>query len=306
MSSYSYMPRAFKPMWLAVLGLVGAGVLPGQLSCAADFDSTGYGTGVYFSSLAQLGPFTPTALDAFATPNHALSSNSAFFTADGETFGMARAAAGPQGFSVGTFAQSHHPSFTIATGFAGAIAYSGLTVDGDTVFTLPGSVQIEGTMSSDNNSGTGGLVRLAISDFTSRHILSLARIEVTSMFTGTETIRVQDYLIETFDADDGHVTSSTGFLPWTGSVSMPFSIPLAGNNGVVISMFAQVDAGFPNGGNIKFDFLNTATLTFQPPPGVRITLATGQSFGVPEPSTLTLAAIGLGLVACYRRRTARR
>ncbi|MBI3838904.1 MAG: PEP-CTERM sorting domain-containing protein [Planctomycetia bacterium] len=26
---------------------------------------------------------------------------------------------------------------------------------------------------------------------------------------------------------------------------------------------------------------------------------------VPEPSTLALAAIGLGLVACYRRRTAR-
>jgi len=68
-------------------------------------------------------------------------------------------------------------------------------------------------------------------------------------------------------------------------------------------MFSQADAAFNGGGTIEVAFLDTASITFDPPPGTVVRLATGQVVGgeatpspVPEPASVLLVLIGLALL----------
>jgi PEP-CTERM motif len=106
-------------------------------------------------------------------------------------------------------------------------------------------------------------------------------------------------------------SSSPGDIPVTPNVVFPIEevsqLSLLAQSDIPFS----VDAGLTlNGeGGASFDFLSTAQLSFDLPPGATVTsdsgfFQAGPAVGTPEPASLTLASLGvMGLVGYgWRRR----
>jgi hypothetical protein len=260
-------------------------------------DPTSFGTGVYFGSRELVPPFTDAALSAVVIANRRHSSSQVFFTA--ASTGVAIADASPTEFSVGTDAVSAHFG-GIHSAFAGAVAYTGMTIDGDTPPSLPGAIRIEGTIIPEEEFD-GGFVRVFITDFNSPFVLAWLLVEAVGGVATAGGPPSIEYSYNVCSSASSCIASS--FLPWSGSFSLPFSVPLGTNNGIILSMFSQADAAFNGGGAIHNAFIDTASITFFPPPGTIVRLATGQVVGgdagpspVPEPPSILLVLIGLALL----------
>jgi hypothetical protein len=266
-------------------------------------DPTSFGTGVYFGTTQFIPPFTHGELDGVVIPNRRHSSDEAFFTAG--SAGTAAADASPTEFSVGTDAISQH-SGGIHSAFAGAVAYTGMTIDGDTPPMLPGAINIEGTITPEEEFD-GGFMRIFVNDFNSPFNLADLLVQAVGGIATAGRPPAIQYTYEVCSSPTS-CTAQSG-LPWTGSFSLPFSVPLGSNNGIILSMFSQADAAFHGGGTLHVAFLDTASITFTPPDGTIVRLATGQVFAgdtpispAPEPASVLLVVMGLALLARAQRR----
>lgn len=130
-------------------------------------------------------------------------------------------------------------------------------------------------------------------------------------------------VVTIFDDSRGSFTQLTNSFgdfnlgPWTGSQDFLFALPADpdedtfGTLALQLWMFSLPAADDRSTRNAA-DFLSTATVTAEPPPGGFVGFATGQAFvpddavAVPAPGSLALFVLGLvGLAPLAPRRTAR-
>lgn len=191
----------------------------------------------------------------------------------------------------------------------GAIGATGAIVTGlpggSSDSLIPGSIIIDGTFV-----GTLHLVQLFVTDYLG-HFLGAGQVEQGRLVPGgplTETFN-WDFCANPLAPNPSNLFCPQSFENifggWGGSATLPFNFPALPKNGVIVELHGDL---FPFGPQERVDFLTSADLSFSPPPGVTVTLASGQTFGapppagVPVPSTLLLFGTGLaGLVACRRR-----
>src|SRR5207249_3289171 len=78
-----------------------------------------------------------------------------------------------------------------------------------------------------------------------------------------------------------------------GTLNLPFILPLTRSSGIIMDLWVEAGDFVRDNQGAGVNFSDTATLSFNPPPGVTVTLATGEVFGagaavVPEPGSLLL------------------
>jgi hypothetical protein len=269
-----------------------------------------YGTGVYFGSGTST-LFPQDAAECCATPGAPLALNQVIFednSADlGTMFvqGFARARASPTSFSVGVVASSRHPG-GLHTAFADAVAYTGFLVSGPTAPSQPAAIAIEGTIDAFGF-GSGGFARFWVQDFV--HSFLLADLNI---FVSTNPLDGSPVTVYTYGGCNSETDcfGSGPEKPWIGGFLLPFSVPEDGL-GVILEARSQADAAYNGGGEVGVNFLDTATVVFNPAAGTTVTLATGQVFGsaaddtppsaVPEPHNVLLLLTALAGLWYFRR-----
>jgi hypothetical protein len=263
-------------------------LLPVRARASQIFDPASFGTGVYFGAPpgGQFSLQGTTAFKALSTENMFLPN----VLAGGYN---ARARADFQGFEVGggAFADADYDTPPVFVS-GGARAYTGLTVSTDTPVQLTGSVVLEGTFEATGNDSASLL--LAVLDIDGNE---LAEADLDANTTG---------LLVGCDPP-GTCTDRT-VLPSSPSWSLtiPFTLPTLVDTGIFVVLDSFAEDTTIDGLLVSADFFGTATLNFTPPPGVTVTLATGQTFvGAPEPGSVALQGAGILVLAALRHRQVR-
>lgn len=90
---------------------------------------------------------------------------------------------------------------------------------------------------------------------------------------------------------------------WPGVYDLPLKIPAIPGNGIWIELKgeAPLDADAGAGATLSVDFENTASLELLPPPGVTVTLATGQGTSPPEGAGFDVSTLFEGSVVDEKR-----
>jgi hypothetical protein len=260
-------------------------------------DSSSFGTGVAFDlnpATERLRPPNPAAEQAASLirPFHPVTEESGDRgnPEKGHLGSVdARARADFQNFEVGASAWSLNASpdefSPVFATKAMAVAYTGLVVSDNSPTTLPGVLVLHGNFREFglNADRAGSRALLDIWDLSGKLLGEII----------TDSGGYYEIL-----SGDNLQTVERRFDGWPGSRTLPFLLPLgAEDNGIIARLWVAAEAG--PGNDFAADFLTTATLTFLPPPGVTVTLATGQVFvGVPEPSTHLLMALGAAAIGC--------
>jgi hypothetical protein len=249
------------------------------------FDSASFGTGVYVGS----PPGGHYSLQG-TTPFHRLSTETV--VDDASTFLYeARARADFQGFEVGAAAfagaDASHP-YVFSVG--GARAYTGLTVSTDTPVQLTGSITLDGTFQADPANDSA--------------ILSLFALDINGNYLFDVELEANATGVVDVCNPPGSCTNRTLLTSrdvW--SLTVPFVLPTRVNTGIAVFLESYAVDQTLDSKVVGSNFFDTATLTFTPPPGVTVTLATGQTFAaaVPEPGTMALLAVGLAILAAFAR-----
>jgi hypothetical protein len=199
-----------------------------------------------------------------------------------------------------------------------ALAATALTVEGESPVPIPASIQLSGTFQGDTigDITSKADIQLRVYEFDPNDLINfdnsnavLMDVSVLVIPEGDGDLRL-DVQFRKEKRIGGTIFEPLGEGEWTGSETLDFDLPASGK-GIFIELWGVADIepllGNPEGAG--FDFLNTATLDINPPPGVTVTLATGQVFGqsnvIPEPATFAVWSI-LGMcvvsVGCERRR----
>ena len=215
-------------------------------------------------------------------------------TGTGAAYGEARALAAPEGLALGVAVGTLLSPFQ---GRAGAVAYTGISVVGDAP-RVRGNFRLEGSFE-----GAPSQVNLRIWDLNATLLAELfANSQAAgTVWSGYDEPTPDDGINNTvcFNCPD---PSGPPVVPWPGAFTLPFVVPLGSDNGILVELWAG--AFLSDDFNSAY-FLDTATLSFAPPPGVEVVLATGQRFA-PEPACPALLATGLAAWAATRWRPRRR
>jgi hypothetical protein len=273
---------------------------PNHASAFRLFDSASFGTGVYGGTSVR--PTSPSEAPGRTTAFRR--SVDDLFEGNAQTLALARARADFQGFDVGAYATAQLPSNgpSVVQIAGGAVAYTGMTVSAETPILLRGSFKLEGLFGTavgfdDANPDviieafdtfSQAEVDLAIYDIEGR---PLAQAYLAPPGGGTSQI---EYCLDPTKFCSGSNVviinpAPSGFV--SGSIIVPFFVPLARDNGIIVDIFVKAADYTANNGASTFprvvaDFLHTASLTLEPPPGITVTLATGQVFGGSPPANL--------------------
>ncbi|HMG61265.1 MAG TPA: hypothetical protein VK583_16170 [Burkholderiales bacterium] len=281
---------------LAKIFVVFGAVVSASTSHAAFIDDPGFvGTGVYFNAGCTSSPGscllegfindTPTEINAVTRSVTESRGTVLSKSGLGSEFASARALFSV--FDVGVIvAQAANGGR--GRGTAGAIAITGFTVEGFAEITsFPGALDIKGTFSPATISGSDFLdVEAQVTDFQGRF---LAFLEIDPDTGGGFSFTAVVCTSYSLTRCTGLARSSG---PWEGSISLPLVVPSDVPNGVIVDLFGFAQTDGVN--DVTLDFSHTATLTFSPPPGTIVRLATGEVFGatadsIPTTTTATPA-----------------
>jgi len=167
--------------------------------------------------------------------------------------------------------------------FSGTLEASNSTVAAGIDFgTLPDTADLDAVIHIDGGFiGSGGraTVQLAVRDFADR---TLGAFFAASRPGGVSTIYWRT--LDCPDPRSGCGSFVDRSAPFPGVLDLPLKIPATANNGIWIELKceAPLDADAAAEAVTGVDFRNTASLELLPPPGVNVSLVTGQGF---EPST---------------------
>jgi hypothetical protein len=271
------------------LAIIGAAL---ALTVAAGPSRADFGTGVSLGSTDPGFSFSP------ATPISGvpLSQDAQVLTdSQGSRSLAAKAVADPSSFLVGASTTvSTPPGLGGAAGHSQAVAYSDFSVGGILpAGGIPASLNIDGSALRDPSGDGDPFVNISVS------VLDPLgnTVQGGSFALFPAFLPVSNYRVSNF------VTGSVVFnVPFTGTAIIPFTIPVSTGR---LELNIDDVAVAARGATASANFLNTATLNITPPPGVSVTLDTGEQFAsvTPEPGSLALLATGvLPLLGGLRRR----
>lgn len=174
----------------------------------------------------------------------------------------------------------------------GSVAYTGLTVLGLTDPVLPLSITLEGSFLDYEPVPGDGLADMeADINIYDNQGRTLAQAVLGGSGNSDSFAWYCDAGGDPGFCTDPHrvwVLRQSSRLPWTsGKIELPFNLPVQDTAaGVIIDLWvkAKIDSRgdlIPGGLGAKANFIDTVSLSMNLPPGVTVTMATGEIFGGP-------------------------
>ena len=267
-------------------------------------DPTTYGVNVFLDT----APFTYGSIGFSKTPYYQPMVSSSFDTKTDENgTRSARALLTPSNFDLGVLATTSKRGAFVR---AAAVATTGYFVSEAGSF-IQGTATIHGTFRGTPNQGGLGL-QFFLEDYhqaSSPRAQTLYRTYVEMIVTTQDTyngtrppLNFDKVSCLSFPSDrqpDGYkpcpidIEQDHEYGDFT--VTVPFAVAGESGNGILAELNASA---FSSGGEEEtVDFLGTASLSIQPPPGTVVTLATGQKFGVASDATPPVLTLPTNLTA---------